>query len=136
MTMLGTFVAEFDTPQLTFSISNHAKPARMLVKTGIIDTGASKLFIPYHIASHLGLRAVGTVPTKTASGHVTSVVFLAKVHFPDLDYSEIIQVVAPDNEAFETPILIGMSVLRQFNIWYHGGMETFSFYRRETQPPN
>jgi hypothetical protein len=60
-----------------------------------------------------------------------STIFVARVNFPDLNYSETIEVMSPDTSDYQAPILIGMSVLRQFNIWYHGGLETWSFYRRQ-----
>jgi hypothetical protein len=41
------------------------------------------------------------------------------------------QVVSPASDRTDVPILIGMPVLRQLNIWYHGGLETWSCYRRE-----
>jgi predicted aspartyl protease len=131
MSLLGRFVAEFDEPRLTFSISNPLKPGRSMVVNGIIDTGASRLCIPLSLANSLALKLVGKMPTQTASGMVSSGLFLADIHFSQLGFSEIVEVISPETGNSEAPILIGMSVLRQFNIWYHGGMGTWSFYRRE-----
>lgn len=131
MSSLGHFVAEFDSPHLAFTISHHVKLGISIPVHGIIDTGASRLCIPNYLAQKLGLRPIRTSPTLTAAGLVSSTIYFAKVEFPKLKYSEIIEVMSPQTDNYEAPILIGMSVLRQFNIWYHGGMETWSFYRRD-----
>jgi predicted aspartyl protease len=131
MSLLGEFVAEFGTPFLDLSIGRHDQPSVTLKVRGIIDTGASMLCIPKSLAVQLGLRFVRLTPTVTAGGIVSGNVFLAKVTFADLNYSDTLEVLVPETSGHETPILIGMSVLRQFNIWYHGGMGTWSFYRRE-----
>ena len=130
MSLLGTFVAEFESPHLAFSISHHLRFGLSMPMQGIIDTGASRLCIPHQLSQKLGLRPIRTSPTTTASGIVLSTIFVAKVDFPDLNYSQKIEVMSPQTDDYEAPILIGTSVLRQFNIWYHGGMETWSFYRR------
>jgi predicted aspartyl protease len=131
MSLLGEFVAEFDTPHLHFTIKGEGPEQAPIRVRGIIDTGASVLCIPKILAVQLGLRFVRLTPTVTAGGIVSGNVFLARVTFADLNYSDTLEVLVPETNGAETPILIGMSVLRQFNIWYHGGMETWSFYRRE-----
>jgi predicted aspartyl protease len=131
MSLLGQFVAEFSTPFLDFSVSHHIRERATIPVKGIIDTGASRLCIPNQISQQLGLRPIRTTPTTTASGIVMSTIFVARVNFPDLNYSETIEVMSPDTSDYQAPILIGMSVLRQFNIWYHGGLETWSFYRQQ-----
>jgi predicted aspartyl protease len=131
MSLLGQFVAEFNAPYLEFSVSHHIRQGLTIPVKGIIDTGASRLCIPYQLAQQLGLRPIRTTPTTTASGLVMSTIFVARVNFPYLNYSETIEVMSPQTDDYRAPILIGMSVLRQFNIWYHGGLETWSFYRRE-----
>jgi predicted aspartyl protease len=131
MSLLGEFVAEFGTPFLDLSIGRHDQPSVTLKVRGIIDTGASVLCVPSSLVNQLGLRIIRTTPTLTAGGVVNGAVYLAKVNFPDLRFLENMEVLVPETGGHETPILIGMSVLRQFNIWYHGGMETWSFYRRE-----
>jgi predicted aspartyl protease len=130
MSLLGQFVAEFDAPILEFSIARLGIAQKRKLVTGIIDTGASRLCIPGGLAIELGLRAIRNVATKTAGGTVNAIVYAAYVEFGSLGYSEELEVLSPENSDDDAPILIGMSVLRQFNIWYHGGMETWSFYRR------
>lgn len=98
---------------------------------GIIDTGANRVCIPKRLAVLAGLRSAGTINLKTASQNVQGLLFDARLNFGRLVFSETNQVVSPATERADVPILIGMSVLRQFNIWYHGGMETWSFYRRD-----
>jgi predicted aspartyl protease len=131
MNLLGQFVAEFDVPNLSFVISSPTRPRKTITAVGIIDTGASRLCIPQRLALQAGLRPIRTIPTSTASGVVLSTVYAAKVEFLALNYCENIEVIAPQTDEYEAPILIGMSVLRQFNIWYHGGLGTWSFYRHE-----
>jgi predicted aspartyl protease len=131
MSLLGEFVAEFQTPYLHFTIHGEGLERKPLNVRGIIDTGASTLCIPKSLAVQLGLRFVRLTPTMTAGGIVNGNVFLAKVTFADLNYSDTLEVLVPETNGHDTPILIGMSVLRQFNIRYHGGLETWSFYRRD-----
>jgi predicted aspartyl protease len=130
MNLLGEFVAEFETPHLRFTIKGEGPERAPISVRGIIDTGASTLCIPKSLAVQLGLRFVRLTPTITAGGIVNGNVYLAQVTFADLRYSDALEVLVPETSGQETPILIGMSVLRQFNIWYHGGMGTWSFYRR------
>jgi predicted aspartyl protease len=131
VSLLGRFVAEFDTPKLEFTISDPIRLTPPMKVVGIIDTGASRLCIPESLAKRIGLKPIRTSPTTTASGVILSTIYAARITFAALNYSENIEVVAPQTPDYEPPILIGMSVLRQFNIWYHGGLETWSFYRRE-----
>jgi predicted aspartyl protease len=131
MNLLGRFVAEFDAPILQFSIARLGIAQKRKLVSGIIDTGASRLCVPRGLATELGLRAIRDVATKTAGGTVKAIVFAANVEFAALGYSEELEVLSPENSDDDAPILIGMSVLRQFNIWYHGGMETWSFYQRD-----
>jgi hypothetical protein len=131
MSLLGEFVAEFNSAHLEFTIFSPNPERRPLRVRGIIDTDASKLCIPESLAVQLGLRFVRLIPTITAGGVVNGNVYLANVAFADPNYSDTLEVLVPKTRGQETPILIAMSVLRQFNIWYHGSMGTWSFYRRE-----
>jgi predicted aspartyl protease len=131
MSLLGHFVAEFDAPILEFSIARLGMTQKRKHVNGIIDTGASLLCIPRGLANRLGLRAIRNVATKTAGGTVNAIVYAANVEFGSFGYREELEVLSPENSDDDAPILIGMSVLRQFKIWYHGGLETWSFYRRE-----
>jgi predicted aspartyl protease len=129
MSLLGQFIAELDEPYLTFSLSHHVRTGVSVSVRGIIDTGASRICIPTRLAQQVGLRAIGSAEATTASGVVQSTLYAVQVHFPVLGYSRTIEVIAPQNENFETPTLIGMSVLRDFNILFHGRFGSWSFYR-------
>lgn len=129
--MLGTFVAEFDAPIIEFTIRSPNGGNRARAASGIIDTGANRLCIPQRLALAAGLRQSGTIDLKTASHTVQGFLYDAQVEFHALGFTQKMQVVAPETDNTDVPILIGMSVLRQFNIWYHGGLETWSLYRRE-----
>lgn len=129
--MLGTFVAEFDAPIVDFTICSPRLGSIILPVEGIIDTGANRVCLPRRLATQAGLRELGKLKLRTASHNVERVLFEAHLNFKSLGFKQITQVVCPEVDGDNVPILIGMSVLRQFNIWYHGGLETWSFYRRE-----
>jgi predicted aspartyl protease len=129
--LLGTFVAEFEAPIIGFSIHSPLTRAINVPVQGIIDTGANRVCIPRKLASQARLREVGTIDLKTASHSVQGILFEALLDFDRLGFSQLTQVVSPVIDRSDVPILIGMSVLRQFNIWYHGGLGSWSFYRRE-----
>jgi predicted aspartyl protease len=128
--VLGTFVAEFDAPIIDFKIGQPHNIGLALSVRGVIDTGANRVCIPRRLADAAGLRQSGTIDLKTASYAVQGLLFDAELSFASLGFTEKMQVVSPAIDRADVPILIGMSVLRQFNIWYHGGMGTWSFYRR------
>lgn len=131
--MLGTFVREFDAPQIDFSISAPNQKVHSVSVYGIIDTGANRVCIPRRLALAAGLRQSGAVELKTASQVVQGYLFDAELNFGSLGFTQRMQIVSPAVDRNDVPILIGMSVLRQFNIWYHGGMGTWSFYRRDDE---
>jgi predicted aspartyl protease len=96
MSLLGEFVAEFQSPYLHFTIHGEGPARKPLTVRGIIDTGASMLCIPKSLAVQLGLRFVRLTPTVTAGGIVNGNVFLAKVTFADLNYSDTLEVLVPE----------------------------------------
>lgn len=128
--MLGSFVAEFDAPIIDFTICSPKIGSLSLPVRGIIDTGANRVCIPRWLATKAGLRPLGSLNLKTASHSVEGLLFEAYLDFGSLGFKQTTQIISPATDRVDVPILIGMSVLRQFNIWYHGGMETWSFYRR------
>jgi predicted aspartyl protease len=129
--VLGTFVAEFDAPIIEFTIRSPEGGSVAIPVSGIIDTGANRVCIPRRLAIAAGLRQGGALDLKTASQSVQGYLYDAQIEFHALGFVQKMQVVSPAIDRADVPILIGMSVLRQFNIWYHGGLETWSFYRRE-----
>jgi predicted aspartyl protease len=129
--VLGTFVTELNAPIIEFTICAPEGESIVIPVHGIIDTGANRVCIPRRLATAASLRQGGTIDLKTASHTVPGFLFDAQLDFVCLGFSKRMQVVSPAVDRGDVPILIGMSVLRQFNIRYHGGMETWSFYRRD-----
>jgi predicted aspartyl protease len=129
--VLGIFVVELDAPIIEFTIRCPQGNSIVVPASGIIDTGANRVCIPRRLAIAAGLRQAGTLDLKTASQTVQGNLYDAQLEFGSLGFTQKMQVVSPAIDRTDVPILIGMSVLRQFNIWYHGGLGTWSFYRRE-----
>lgn len=80
--------------------------------------------------SGLELVKSGTSTVQTATTLGTADLFVAKLVIPRLRYSQVVEVVVPRSVSGNTPVLVGMSVLCDFNIWYHGGFGSWTFYRR------
>jgi predicted aspartyl protease len=129
--LLGRFVAEFEEPLLPFRLRSTSPFGDPLDLKGLIDTGANRLVIPMAAARHSRLRQVDEIELKSASHNALGAVFLARVSCERLEIDETIEVVAPIVERDDIPVLIGMSLLRRFNIFYNGQFGTWSFYARD-----
>lgn len=105
--------------------SRSFKPLR-----GLIETGANRLCVPPHLLTGLELLNSGTSAVQTATALVTAYLFVARLLIPKLHDDRMIEVVVPHAVSGNTPVLVGMSILSDFTIWYHGGLGTWSFYRR------
>ena len=94
----------------------------------LLDTGATQVSIPEHIANHLGLRKQGSYLVETANGTVK----VYKTELSELRIGEIIlyNVAANINPAFESDeILLGMSALRQIEFRQQGKNLTLIQYK-------
>jgi len=98
------------------------------VKT-LMDTGFSgALAIPVDVGCEIGLESVGDAQVIVASGESISVpLFLGKVKIGD-DIIECIYIVLSGSNE----VLIGMEIIRDFNVEFHGARRTISIKKAET----
>ena len=87
--------------------------------TFLLDTGATQVSIPAHIAEKLGLSAQGSYPVQTANGSVT--VYKTQITQLSLGNIFLYNVAAHINPAMKTnEILLGMSALKQVDFTQTG----------------
>lgn len=87
--------------------------------TFLLDTGATQVSIPAHIADKLGLAALGNYRVQTANGSVT--VYKTEITQLSLGNIFLYNVAAHINPAMKTDeILLGMSALKQVDFTQKG----------------
>lgn len=87
--------------------------------TFLLDTGATQVSIPAHIAEQLGLIAKGSYRVQTANGSVT--VYQTEISQLSLGNIFLYNVAAHINPAMKTDeILLGMSALKQVDFYQTG----------------
>ena len=87
--------------------------------TFILDTGATHISIPAHIARQIGLQAGIAMPVQTANGAI--VVYATELDSVDLGGIELKQVRASINPYMPTDeVLLGMSFLKHLNFSQQG----------------
>ena len=87
--------------------------------TFLLDTGATQVSIPAHIAEQLGLVALGSYRVQTANGNIT--VYKTKIAQLSLGNILLYNVAAHINPAMKTDeILLGMSALKQVDFYQTG----------------
>ncbi len=87
--------------------------------TFLLDTGATQVSIPAHIADQLGLVAKGSYRVQTANGSVT--VYKTEIAQLSLGNIFLYNVAANINPAMKTDeILLGMSALKQVDFYQTG----------------
>lgn len=128
--MYGDFICELDEPWLDLRLGRHDASTGFTPLRGLIDTGANRLCVPPHLLTGLDLRKSGSSAVQTATALGTADLYVARLLIPRLHYDRLIEIVVPHDVSGNTPVLVGMSILCDFNIWYHGGMGSWSFYRR------
>ena len=87
--------------------------------TFLLDTGATQVSIPAHIAEQLGLSAQGSYPVQTANGRVT--VYKTEIAQLSLGNIFLYNVAAHINPAMKADeILLGMSALKRVDFQQTG----------------
>ena len=100
-TMYGT---EIHVVQILFSFDSSV--------TFLLDTGATQVSIPAHIADELQLESYGNYPVQTANGTVT--VYRTKIDQLSIGNIFLYNVAAHINPAMKSDeILLGMSALKK-----------------------
>ncbi|ALM53787.1 retropepsin-like aspartic protease family protein [Halomonas huangheensis] len=85
----------------------------------LLDTGASVVSVPSHLADQLGLRSMGAVRLHTANGTVNgSLVRLDTVGLGGLTAHDVRGAINPGSEGDR--VLLGMSFLKRFDIVIRG----------------
>lgn len=87
--------------------------------TFLLDTGATQVSIPAHIAEKLQLESYGSYPVQTANGRVT--VYKTKIDQLSIGNIFLYNVAAHINPAMKNDeILLGMSALKQLDFHQTG----------------
>jgi aspartyl protease family protein len=87
--------------------------------TFLLDTGATQVSIPAHIADKLQLKSYGSYPVQTANGRVT--VYKTKIDQLSIGNLFLYNVAAHINPAMKSDgILLGMSALKQLDFQQTG----------------
>ena len=87
--------------------------------TFLLDTGATQVSIPAHIADKLNLESYGSYPVQTANGQVT--VYKTKIDQLSIGNIFLYNVAAHINPAMKDDgILLGMSALKQLDFQQTG----------------
>jgi aspartyl protease family protein len=87
--------------------------------TFLLDTGATQVSIPAHIADSLQLQSYGSYPVQTANGNVT--VYKTKLDQLSIGNIFLYNVAAHINPAMKNDeILLGMSALKQLDFQQTG----------------
>ncbi len=87
--------------------------------TFLLDTGATQVSIPAHIADQLQLESYGSYPVQTANGRVT--VYKTKIDQLSIGNIFLYNVAAHINPAMKNDeILLGMSALKQLDFQQTG----------------
>jgi len=87
--------------------------------TFLLDTGATQVSIPAHIADKLQLNSYGSYPVQTANGRVT--VYKTKIDQLSIGNIFLYNVAAHINPAMKNDeILLGMSALKQLDFQQTG----------------
>ena len=97
--------------------------------TFLLDTGATQVSIPAHIADKLQLESFGSYPVQTANGSVT--VFRTKIDQLSIGNIFLYNVAAHINPAMKSDeILLGMSALKEVEFSQKGKQLTLREYSR------
>ncbi len=95
--------------------------------TFLLDTGATQVSIPAHIADQLQLESFGSYPVQTANGSVT--VYRTKIDQLSIGNIFLYNVAAHINPAMKTDeILLGMSALKKVEFSQSGKKLTLREY--------
>ena len=87
--------------------------------TFLLDTGATQVSIPAHIADKLGLEGTGSYPVQTANGRVTVYqTDIAQLSLGNIFLYNVAAHINPGMKADE--ILLGMSALKQLDFHQTG----------------
>ena len=92
----------------------------------LLDTGATYVAIPLHLASHLHLKKGRTISLSTANGRTKGYqTMIDKLSMGDIQLYNIKAIITPNLEE----ILLGMSVLKQLEFTQRGNTLTIRQYQ-------
>jgi predicted aspartyl protease len=124
-------------PYLSCALSNpnaDLGEAKQIEVSGLIDTGATVVLIPIHVARDLGLTKIDYTTIQTAGGVHQGTVYDCRIMIQELAYVGEIRVCSikgatmnagPDSDPAVT-ILLGRSLLRRFHLHFDGPANEFS----------
>ncbi|MDE0481280.1 MAG: aspartyl protease family protein [Candidatus Poribacteria bacterium] len=94
------------------SVIDPEEVRRITVENAVVDTGASRLFLPKSLVEQLGLTPVGSRKAQTTNGIVDRFIY-SPVQFTVLERSGIIEVTdIPEN----VPVLVGNMILEMLDL--------------------
>lgn len=117
-------------------ISGRAQHVAPTPARGLIDTGASAVFIDERIARGAGLKNVGPT-TMHVPGDVIvdATVYAGRLQVPILGYDRLVRFCAAKHSQDGHDILLGRSFLSDFIVVFDGPQGDFRFLRPATASP-
>jgi predicted aspartyl protease len=124
-------------PYLSCALSNpnaDLGEAKQIEVLGLIDTGATVVLIPIHVARELQLTKIDHATIQTAGSVHQGIVYDCRIMIQELAYIGEIRVCSirgatmnagPNNDPSVT-ILLGRSLLRRFHLNFDGPANEFS----------
>ena len=124
-------------PYLTCALSNPNAgfgDAKQIQVSGLIDTGATVVLIPIHVARELGLSKIDYATIQTAGSVHQGIVYDCRIMIQELGYVSELRVCSirgatmnagPNSDPTLT-ILLGRSLLRRFHLKFDGPANEFS----------
>jgi hypothetical protein len=124
-------------PRLNVIIRSIAKPesgkglvpgSEFSIHEALIDTGASDICIAPRTAKLLGLQAVNMTNVGVVGASIPATVYAGFLEVPELHFSRVMEMYAPNGAAPSSLVLLGRSFLNHFIMNYNGPDGTFTFY--------
>ena len=98
-------------------------------ENALIDTGASIVCIDRFMAKRLGLELVNVTKMDVVGNRIDACVYAGWLEVPELGFSKMMMLFAPDNAMPTSQVLLGRSFLSNFIMNYDGPSDTFQFFR-------
>ena len=115
-------------PIIDVLISGRASHVAPVPARGLIDTGASAIFMNERIAFEAGLKNVGPATMKVPGDlTVGATAYAGRLQVPVLGYDRLVRVVAARHGQEGHDILLGRSFLSEFILIYNGPQNEFHF---------
>lgn len=111
-------------------VQGRAASAEPVVTRGLIDTGASVVFLDRRLAIQAGLKAVDIQPMQVPGGvTIEATVFAGFLDIPVLSFRTETRFYAAAHSQASHGLLLGRSVLSNFVMTFDGPAGEFHFYR-------